>query len=302
MKRPSIKTILICLALFIFFVIWRFPYRNLRGYVFEQVYKNSGVRLDSHDFYPVFLGWPGIRFSKATVSLPVGRAQTIDFTCDRLTARGGLAGILPPLPSVSMYIEGLSKGGDIYAKVSPSKSQTSGTASLTAVKLDQFVLPWFPEPLAGIVNAGGTFYFPNDDFSKSNLQLTLASDTLVIPGQNLQGIILPRVEFKKVDGRIVTKDGAIQIEKFQFGTPDSDLRGSLSGNLKMGPTFGKSFLNLTMRLTLSEKYKNDPNSVTLVSFLNTFQTGNPGEYALKWNAVLDEMQRNLLLALPQRAN
>jgi len=300
MKRPSIRTILICIGLFNLFLVWRFPYRNLRGYVFEQIYKNSGIRIDSQDFYPVFFGWPGASFSKATVTIPIGRLQVIEFSCDALTARTGIGGLFPPKPSVSLYIEKLAKGGDIYVKAIPYKDELSGQATLTKVKLDQFNLPWFPEPLSGELTAGGNFYFPMSDFSKADLQATLASDKLVIPGQNLQGIILPRMEMNKVDGRIVTKDGTITIEKLQFGTPESDFRGSFTGSLKLGQTLGKSFLNLVMKITLSDKYKADPNSATLVSFLNTFQTGNPGEYAMKWSAVIEEMQRNLILALPQR--
>jgi type II secretion system protein N len=300
MKRPSFKTILICLALFNFFLVWRFPYRNLRGTVFEQIYKNTGIRVESHDFYPVFLGWPGLRFSKASVIIPVNRTQTVDFSSERITARAGIGGIFPPSPSISLYIEGLAKGGDVFAKISPSRNQISGNASLTKVKLDQFALPWFPEPLSGELTATGSFYFPGTDFAKSDLQFNIASDKLIIPGQSMQGIILPRVEFQKVDGKITTKDGAILIEKFQFGSADSDLKGNISGSLKLGPTFGKSFLSLLLRLQLSETYKTDPNSATLVSFLSTFQTGNSGEYALKWAAVLDDMQRNLILAIPQR--
>ena len=63
-----------------------------------------------------------------------------------------------------------------------------------------------------------------------------------------------------------------------------------------------SNLNLVLKVQLSDKFRQDPQSATLVSLLQSYQLNTPGDYSMKWNASIHDMAANLVLAIPQRAN
>ena len=98
-QKPSLKQVLLGLALFIFLVIWNFPYQNLRGKLFSYIYQTSRVSISSEDMSLTFLGWPGIKLTNVDVNLPLGESG-IDIHSERVVFRVGLSGIFPPQPSI----------------------------------------------------------------------------------------------------------------------------------------------------------------------------------------------------------
>ncbi|MBY0369843.1 type II secretion system protein GspN [bacterium] len=299
MPRPKGKTILIGVALFFAFLLWRFPYRNLRGYVYGQIYKTTQIRVDSEDLSPVFFGWPGVALYNATVGIPMGRTSEIEIQAKQITARVGIGSLFPPAPSLSLYFYGLQKGGNLYAKGSQSKTSVSGTLSAEQVNLSPFLTAGLPEPIQGLLSASGSFNYDLNDLAKSTGVFDLKVDKLKIPGMNLEGIVLPAVAWDQVIAKIEMKNGSLDIVQCQFGSPKSDFHGTLSGAVRLGRDWWSSTINVLLKVQLSEQYRNDPQTATLTSFLKTFETA-PGEYALKWNATPAEMSTNLMLALPQK--
>lgn len=64
------------------------------------------------------------------------------------------------------------------------------------------------------------------------------------------------------------QNGGVEIQTAQFGGEEADRSGSAVGDVKLADTLSQMFLTLTIRLELAEKYKSDPRSATLVSFLD----------------------------------
>ena len=60
MKRPKLSTIFIGFGLFIFFLLLRFPYQNVRGWLFGLIYKNTGIYVLADEIYLSLFGWPGV--------------------------------------------------------------------------------------------------------------------------------------------------------------------------------------------------------------------------------------------------
>jgi type II secretion system protein N len=301
-RKPNAKTVLVCLGIFLVFFVWRFPYRNLRGYLFGQVFKNTGVRLDAEDMGLSFFGWPGVVLYKATAAIPVNYQFDLDLAAEEVVARAGIGGLFPPAQLFSLSAYKLQKGGNLYIRASQSKSQVTGSLNADAVNLIQFFKVGMPEPIQGLLTATGSFNYSVQDFAKSTGDFDLIIQKLKVPGMNLQGIVLPEISWNEVKAKLTAKNGTLDIVQCQFGTPQSDLRGTLTGSIRLGQDIYSSYVNLVLRLQLTEKYKNDPQSATLVSFLKTFEsTQKPGEYALKWAATPNEMSNNLMLALPTQA-
>lgn len=299
MKRPSARTVLIGIALFLVFLIWRFPYRNLRGYVFGVIYKNTQVRIESEDLSPVFLGWPGVTLYNATVSVPFGRMQEIDIQAEEITARVGIGGLFPPVPSFSAYLYKLRQGGNLWVKGTSSSNYFAGSLTAEKVNLAPFLQFGLPEPIQGMLNGSGSFNYDLVDLSKSNGTFGINVDKFKIPAMNLDIVVLPMVAWEEVRAKVEIKNGSLEVTQCQFGTPKSDFRGSLAATVRLGRDWMSSHIDATLKIQMSESYRNDPQSVTLVSFLKTYEI-TPGDYALKWSATPAEMSSNLMLALPQK--
>ncbi len=308
--RPSVRTVAVIAALFVVFFFWAFPLRNLRGYLYGKILQSTGIRLESEDLGLAFLGWPGIRLYKATATVPFyssdikGQPLTIylDLAAKRVTARVGLGDFLPPAPRISLYAEGLEKGGNLYVRAVPGKAVTRGVFEADKVALSQLASAVLSEPVDGTLNATGNFKYDNQDLAKSTGNATLLLRSLKIPGLNYEGIVLPEIIWDEVKATLEAKNGTVDIVECRFGTPQANLRGTLTGNIRLGRDLATSHFSVVLKIQMTEKYKSDPQSATLVSFLQSFESAAaPGEYGLKWNTSYAEILSNMTLALPVKA-
>jgi type II secretion system protein N len=310
-RRPSNKTIATVVGLFVLFFILSFPYRNLRGFIFGKVYQSTGIRIDAEDLSPVFLGWPGLRLYNASIFLPSSgggasfgtseAAGGLEISAKKITTRVGIGGLFPPAPRLSLYAQELSKGGNLYFKGTQGKRFLDGAFETESVSLLPFTT-FSPEPIDGSLSAEGSFHYDMAELSRSTGQATLDLKKLRIPGMNYQGIILPEIIWDTVSAKLEAKNGNLDIIECQFGTPTSGLSGNLSGYVRLGRDLFTSHIDVVLRVRMTDAYRNDPQSATLVSFLKTFESSKkPGEYALKWAATPAEMSTNVMAALPSKA-
>lgn len=298
MERPKASSVAIGIVLFLFFVLITFPFGNLRGVIFGKIYKATGVTLVADEIYPSFFGWPGIGIKNADVTFPLADGE-LELSCKKLIVRVGVGSLFPPAPSISMKLVGLKKGGDLYVKFSQAKDQINTRFDADSVNLHQFTVPGLPEPFSGILSASGSIHFDSEDPAKSNGKISLDAEKFRVPAQNMQGFIFPAMSIGSVKGLLNIRNGIAEITKLELGTKDSDLGGNASGEIRLAKNFLSTFLNITLRLTLSNRYRQNPQSETLVSLLNTFKTAKAGEYAMRWNITLMDMRTNPLSAIPQ---
>jgi len=300
MKRPKNSTIVISFLIFLFALIWLFPYQNLRGFIFGKVYQFTGITLYSESLSPTFFGFPGIKLRNVSATIPL-LDQDLDLHCEKVTLRVGLSGFFPPIPSASFSLDTLQKGGDLYLKTYQSNDKVHALVELDKVNLENFPIAALGEPIQGKVDADGVVdYFPNDlTLLQGNFEIK--TENFKFPALNIQGFVLPAFPLGVIAGKIQAKNGVLEISNLQIGSPQSDFKGTISGDLKLNRTLMGSFLNLTVRLQLSDKFKQDPKSETIVSMLKTFQsTTNPSEYAFKWSATLYDISNNLYAMIPQK--
>ncbi len=98
-----------------------FPFSNLKGYLFSQIYRNTGISIVfAEDLYLILLGWPGVGMKNVEVIIPAMDGE-IEMTVRRITARVGIGSVFPFSLSYSIGIDGLKKGGDIFVKLSNLK-------------------------------------------------------------------------------------------------------------------------------------------------------------------------------------
>jgi type II secretion system protein N len=288
------------IALFLFFVLLTFPYQNLSGLLFGRLYKETRILIVPQDMGPTFLGWPGLVLTNVNVSLPLGNGD-VDLRAERVVVRVGLGSIFPPAPSLSLSMSRLKGGGDLYVRLVPGRSRVRAVVEAEKVDLKQARIPGLPEPIPGILDMDADVTIDRTDATKSNGEAALSVAGLRVPALNLQGIVLPVLKMGDIKAKIAIRNGSAEITQFQIGNKDSDISGTAVGDLKLAPNLMMSFLNLTLRLQLTEKYRKDPQSATVVSFFDTFRGAEPGVYGMKWNATLQDMTTNMMAAIPQKA-
>lgn len=305
MQKPKASTVLVAFLVFIVTSIFFFPFNNLRGNIFGQIYAKTGIVLVADDMSLTFFGWPGLVLYNVNVTLPVGTGE-IELASEKLVFKVGLSGLFPPSPSVSLNLKKLKKGGDLYINLAQSGNATNVKIDAEEVNLEQIAVPGLGENIPGLVNINGKMSIQKNDFSKSTGSLDIQGKDLKIPhqvvGSAAQGFSfdIPAMQVDKFAFVVNIKNGSLEFTNVNMGTPTSDLRGSITGDLKLGQRFEQSILNLTLKLQLANKILQDPQAKTFTSFLEGYTLKTPGEYGMKWFASIQELSGLSYKILPEK--
>lgn len=306
MKAPSIKTILCSFGIFAFFVFLLFPLQNLRSYIFNQIYRQSGILIMAEDLSLTVLGWPGLEMKNVEVTLPPQfLGDEVDLSAKWMVVRVGIGGLLPPALSYSMSLSSLKKGGDLYFRLSRAqmKNQMLVSANIT-VSADEMNLEQLPlgpgETFLGKLSSNTSIALDMSDLSKTTGDIDISIQGLKTPAQNLQGIIIPAINWGVLKAKINIRNGVADIRNFQIGAPGSDVQGSIAGEIRLGSNMMTSFLNInSFKLSFSPAFLKNPNSDTIISTLNSIDKRTPGTYSLKWNKGIGAIAENALINLPE---
>lgn len=299
LPKFRLRTAGICFVLFIIFLIFTFPFQNLKGYVLGEIYKQTKILVIADSMYLSLFGWPGVGFKQVDATIPIGKSE-MDISCRKMVARVGLGSLIPPVPSVSLYMIDLKGGGDLYVKATISSKRNSIVIDANRVELSQFNYSGLPEPFQGFLNAKGRATIDNQTLSNSTGHIRISSEKLVTPPLGIPGFNVPSLDIGSLGAEIQIVNGTAEIKKFQMGSDVSGFKGAAAGSLKLGNQLGDSFLDLKINLELSDKSRQDPNAASLVSLLNLFEN-SPGKYGLKWNSTIDGMKTNFTNAIPRKA-
>lgn len=308
-SKTSLKiagfVLLFILALLVFF-----PFNNLKGFIFDRVYKESGVLLSSDSIYFSVFGMPGFGMRNVSISLPLGDSE-IDLNSDIVTLRSAFSGFLPPVPGASLKISDLKKGGDVFVKVGKGSHKIYFRLDATKVNLEQISARNSTPPLKGSLFLDSDITFNETDISKSSGYFKVNVENLFLnqqmvsppdPSMAAFSFIVPAMKIGKLNGELVMKNGLLEITQFKFGEdPDADFKGTVNGDFRFEKSFEQSALNIALRLKLSKKILDNPEAKTFISFLNSYQTA-PGEYGLKWNATIQDFTNFSIKAIPERLN
>ncbi|MBM4303488.1 MAG: type II secretion system protein GspN [Deltaproteobacteria bacterium] len=300
------------LGLALFFIVMLFvffPIDNLKGYIFEQVYKESGVLLRSDSIYFSSLGLPGIGMKNVNVTIPIGD-QEIDLWSERVTLRTAITGFFPPLPGVSLKISDLKNGGDIYTKIGKGGSSISFYLEGKKINLEQIGSKSAP-PLKGTLNINSDILLNETDVSQSAGYFKIDVENMFLNQQNISppdpsmaafSFIIPAMKIGKLKGLLKMKNGLLEISQFKFGEDSSaDFKGSVNGEFKVEKSFEQSAMTIALRLQLSQRILENPEAKTFVTFLSSYQT-SPGEYGLKWSATVQDFTNFSIKAIPEKLN
>jgi hypothetical protein len=200
----------------------------------------------------------------------------------------------------------LKKGGDLYFRLSNLKlsGQQLSTARAVfwseGVSIDQ-LLPTGSVAIGGKLTSDGDVFLDVTDYSKIQGDIDLNLQSFKTPGQNLQGIIVPAINWGAIKAKISIKNGIAEIKGFQIGGPGSDVQGSIAGEIRLGRDWAGCYVNLTsFKLAFSDAFVKNPNSDTILSTLNSIDKRSPGNYSMKWNKSFAEIAQNFLFALPEK--
>jgi type II secretion system protein N len=285
--KPQPKTILISIALFFFFLVMLFPFQNLKGYIFSNIYKQTGIVVLAEDLYLTFFGWPGVGMKNVDITIPMGGSD-LDISAKKLTVRVGLSGLFPPRPSYSLYLSELKKGGSLYAKFSQSSSVTKAYFDFDKVNLDQLKLGNGHQNLVGTINGEGELYLDHADSTKSSGYIDLKGEKLKSPALNTPGLSLPAINLGPLVLKAQIKNGTAEMQSFTIGNKESDMVANFTGDLRFEKELMNSRLNLNAKFTFSEKFKADAESQTLLTFFGILDPNKTGNYDLRLNPSLQE--------------
>lgn len=290
MKMPKAKTISISIGLFLFFLFLSFPYKNIKGYIFGKIYEKSQIFLAAEDVGPIILGWPGIKLYKFSAVVPLDSGSELELAGDKLSARIGLAGLFPPMISKSVNISGMKKGGDIYFRQYDSKNSLGLQFDLYKLVIAQLFPTSVQDIVSGIVTGDGDFDFDWKTPTKSKGEAKLDVSELKMGSQNLQGFIIPAVSIGELKAKMSMKNGVLEFTQFQFGNDTSDLKGTITGDLRVGSNFMQSYLNLTLRLSVAQSLRNNPKATSILMFLDgTYKSTKSADYLMRWSGMLEEI-------------
>jgi len=280
--RPQFKTVVLCLGLFLFFLMIRFPYQNFRGYVFGKIFEATRILIVAEDIYPSFFGWPGVGIHKVDLTIPLGGSE-LDLSAEKVIARVGPAGLFPPRPFVSLSMYDLKKGGDLYLGFSQNGNQVSASVEASDVELEQLKFSALAQQVVGKLDADSDLDIDMNDLAKTKGKIALNIERLKLPVFNMAmyGFIIPSIKIGTMTSKIRIQNGLAEFQDFKIGGKDSDIQGSITGDIRLGRDLLSSAANVVIRLQLSEALLKNPQAETLVSFLKTFRNEKTGAYAIK---------------------
>ncbi|MCA9242274.1 MAG: type II secretion system protein GspN [Planctomycetales bacterium] len=287
MTKPAPKTILICVALFFFFVLVQFPFKNFRGKIFEQIYRGSGILMTADDMGLSFFGWPGISFTNLNVDV---QSAGFRIGAKEAVVRVGIGQLWPPALSYSGSLDEVSTGGDLWFRFVDGGNAYRIGAELT--KFDGKAITFYQTPapisgpISGDIDLGLNFKQP----SESSGYVRLEGKNLVLQPQNYPPYFSISEPTKFGPGKIIINisNGVAEIVEFQFGDGKSDMTIKLTGQLKLEPNFYQSHLKLRLDIQMSDAFANSQNARDLKGYLSTFLLSN-GSYAMQWDKTLAQL-------------
>jgi len=300
MAKPTKKTILICVMVFLGGLILFFPLQNLKGVIFQKIYDNTGVLIVAEEIRPTFLGWPGIEIKNVNVTLPVGE-NDLELSSKTMTFRVRLGGFF--VPSVSLSFEELKGGGDLFLQVGQRGPLNLAHFESEQLNLDQITIPQINRSIQGVLDSDGWVKVDMAKLPNTKGQISLRGKNIKLPQIIVNNPMLgppfsiPELDAGDLDVLIKIQDGAVTFSNFKIGTPSTDFSGGITGDVKLGDSSSDTQLNITLRFLFSPRIHSNPEYRTFLDFVGAYKTGNAGEYAMNWNATLGEIL-NLTKALP----
>lgn len=298
MNKPSPRMVLICVGLFLFFVLIQFPFKNFRGKIFEEIYRNSGILMTADDMGISLFGWPGISFKNLNVDV---QSSGFNINAEDAVVRVGLGHLWPFALSYSGSLDNVGTGGDAWFRFVDGGDSYDLGAELTNFDSKAIAFQGTPAPIHGPISGDIDLIINTRTPDKSSGDIQITGKNLVLQPQNYPPYLSIAEPAKIGPGKITIKvsNGVAEITQFQMGNDASDLKLTLSGRLKLEPVLYRSHLTLRLDIKLSDKFSNSPSAQDLKGYLSTFELSS-GNYAMQWNKTINELTDiNSLGPLPQ---
>lgn len=297
MAKVQKSTVFICLGVFLAGLLFFFPLQNLKGLIFQKIFEGTGVLIVAEEIHPIFLGWPGIGIKNVNVTLPAGGSD-IELASQSMAFRVRLSSAF--IPSVSLAFDELKGGGDLFLLFGQSGAVTRIVAESDKLNLGQIVIPGLGRSLGGLLESDVSLKYNDAIFSETSGRMNLKVGGFKFPATSVNNPMLgppfqiPELNAGDLDVKLKFQDGVMAISSFKLGTPQTDVSGGISGEMKMGANVFESQINLTLKLVFSPKIQDNPEYKTFLDFLGAYRTARSGEYAMNWNASLQQLMSNPL--------
>jgi type II secretion system protein N len=223
----------------------------------------------------------------------------VTINAKKITARVGVGSLFPPSLSYSLAADGIKSGGNVFVKLSRIKAGPNGLQKgslvFEASDVDLGLIPLGGTSLEGKVTGDASLDLDFSDLSRSLGYASLQLKKFTTPGAAPQGFVIPSIKFGDVKAKLNIKNSNLEFSEFAFGGPGSDLQGQFGGEIRLGQTFMQSYLNMTIRLQISDSFSQSQDAASLVTILNNFDKRSPGKaYSLRWNKSIAGIAQNFL--------
>ena len=95
---------------------------------------------------------------------------------------------------------------------------------------------------SGVLTADSSVDLNLKDPSKSSGHADIKVEKLKLGAQNVMGIIFAPTNIGNLKTKLQIKNGTVEITKFELGAPNSDISGTLAGDVRLGSTMMQDFL------------------------------------------------------------
>ena len=144
----------------------------------------------------------------------------------------------------------------------------------------------------GILDLDADLSFNEKTLAQTDGKASIQVAKLRLPSQNLTnflGMMIPPLNLGILKGKMSVRSGTLEFSNFQLGSLDADLKGTLTGNIRLGEDLSRSDLNITLRLQASDKLLKNNDAKGFLAFMDSaVGTGQPGNYALVLNGPIDQ--------------
>lgn len=245
--RGIIFYTLFCLAAFILFFIILFPRDTIRKRIIYEIEKATATDIRSSGYnwrFPAGLRFTGMELRKrgAVTAHPIVRIDNLGVEIPL----GGIAS-LSPVSNVSASLYGGTVRGTITVR-SSNRLLKADWSNIDLSRVD--ILKTVPVTLEGKANG--------------DLVLRLAGNRpegqiriLIRDGKfgklRVMGFAIPEIPLDEINGTVDIKENTLSLKEIRF--KNSDIKGSITGSVKLASGSEQGNLDLAIRFSVGEKMK-----------------------------------------------
>lgn len=245
--RVTVGYSLFCLAAFVLFFIILFPREAIKRRILYEIEKGTATEIRTSGdrwSFPVGLKFTGVELrNRGAVDTPlIARIDNIGIDIPL----GSIAS-LSPVSNVSAALYGGTVRGTMTLR-SDNRLLKAGWANIDMSRVDR--LKSVPATLEGKVSGDMVLRLAGN---KPEGQVRILIRDGKFGKLKVMGFTLPDIPLDELNGTVDIKDNTLSLKDLRF--KNSDIRGTITGNIRLASGSEQGNLDLAIRFSVGEKMK-----------------------------------------------